>query len=166
MNSKPSRTQVRSAESSGYTQLNMQIKVSRWQSFLIPLRKSLREFRFSPVMQLVQNFMVWVHVGIVGAMGIYLYPLRDSLPQVSGVVLPGAAASLTTGLIETSYKPLSVLLDYWYLMVGFAFVIFILCIPLLRFGKVGLVNYLLVISLVIQLLLVKIIVTPILVIGL
>ncbi len=144
-------------------QLTLAVKVNPFQSWLISTKKAIRHIKYSPVLLLIRNFLFWVQLGIVFMSFLVRILFAEKL-QVSFAVL-NMAASTVQGFVSKSVRSLAQVDELLLLISGVTVLSWIVAVAFYSFGKQGIVPYVLVSAILIILLLVKIIVTPILLLG-
>lgn len=147
------------------SQLPLPVSVSRWSSFLYKIKKSLRQFRYTPFFQVLSHFLFWVNGGFIGLMFLLLQNKEEYISSGLGVLfVPGSKSNIPI-FVSSSVRDLSLLPHVWLVMVAVWLFFTLVSMILHASGRYGMTSYLLAVSLLLVLLMAKVVLLPLLLIG-
>jgi hypothetical protein len=127
--------------------------------------KFIREFRYTPLVQVVSNVFFWINVGLLGFVYWFLQQHNSVVSSGRGIVAISAGRSSIVDIAAQSVTSLEILPYVWWGMVGMFGIAFIIAMVLHWAGRPGIIPYVLVMVLLLLVLVTKAIVTPILLLG-
>jgi hypothetical protein len=147
------------------SQLPLEVNVSSWNGVLYRFKRIVREFRYTPFVQVLTHALFWVNLGVIGGVYGLMSLNKDSISSGIGVVfIPGSRSQIPV-FVGSAVRELSILPYVWYGMMIVLLVFTLVSMVTHSFGRNGLTTYLLAISLILLLLMAKIILMPLLLIG-
>jgi len=146
-------------------QLPLSIHVSSLSGIRYSLKKYIREFKYSPLVQVITNILFWICGGVILLVYLQIQEHSKLVASSLGVLfIPGSKSIFPVFLSASVYK-LSVLPYFWGGMVMVWLLTLLVALVLSWGGRSGVISYLYAVCLVLLLLLAKVILSPLILFG-
>ncbi|WKZ23570.1 MAG: hypothetical protein QY312_02275 [Candidatus Dojkabacteria bacterium] len=146
-------------------QLPLSVSVSSWSGLLYGVKKSLREFKFSPFYLVSTHFLFWVNIGLL-AMTWWRVTVQQPLLEKSvGVLFFSVKKSAIPAFSEAAVVPLQYTPYVVYALFGFLLFSTIMSFFVYSFGRYGITTFVFLLTLVVLLLVIRMILFPLTLLG-
>lgn len=132
------------------TQLAFPVKISLSSQVSAAVARSFRSFRYSAPIQILQIIWFWAHCGALIAFCWFLNQHQSILSSSTGI-FPG-----------NQVHSLQIIWDYYFASIALLVTVYVASMMMIKFGKIGIVPYLFALALLFQVAIIRVCVTPIL----